>query len=332
MLTRTLGRVPTRRPDLQVDLLTRLAAAERHLGRTEASMNAITQCEMVIASKEGLRAVPDAPRIRVLRQKAMTLLQELDTKAARRSAHASTVLAKKARLRGEVIASLGAEGLAALAQGDARGAVALFEESVADTLLHRPTNAARSRAYLIEALGESGERARATKQYKLALAEARSDTLRGGRTKEAWVRTSYARALLALDAPKLAHEALLDPSVDLAIADSPLPGLKARRYRALAMLGMKDRNGAHDAALRLLETSPDAYQGLEWALRCVAFVNVLYAAETRLLRGEEVDRWEEALDALPSGERIRRLKGMLLQRDENRIAILRNLLDEVAAL
>jgi tetratricopeptide (TPR) repeat protein len=332
VLTRTLGRIPDRRPDLQVDVLTRLAAAERHLGRTDASMRALKRCADVIASDEGKLAVPDAPRIRLLRQKAMTLLQTRDTKDARRSARASVVLAKKARMRSEVIASLGAEGLAALAQGDAQSAVALFEESVHDTLLHRPTNAARSRAYLIEALGHSGDRRRATKEYKLALAEAKSDTLRGGRTKEAWVRTSYASALLALGAPKLAYETLNDPSIDLAISDSPLPGLKARRHRALAMLGMPDREGRHEVALRLLETSPEAYQGLEWALRCVAFVNVLYASRARLLRGEEVDRWEESLAALPSGRRIRTLKELLSISYNNNISALENLLREVAML
>lgn len=304
VLTRTLGRVPDRRPDLQVDLLTRLAAAERHLGRTEASMRAIEKCDAVIASEQGQLAVPDAPRIRLARQKAMTLLQRLETQRARRSAHTSVVLAKRARMRGELIASLGAEGLAALAQGDAQGAVKLFDESMQVTLLHRPSNAARSRAYLIEALGKSGDRARAKKEYALALAEAKSDTLRGGRTKEAWVRTSYASAQLALGAPRSALEALRDPSIDQAILDSPLPGLKARRYRALAMLGMRDVEGSHDAALRLLETSPEAYAGLEATLHCVAFVNVLYAARARLVRGEPVERWEEAMAALPSSKRV----------------------------
>ena len=306
VLTRTLGRVPDRRPDLQVDLLTRLAAAERHLGRTEASMRAIEKCDAVIASEQGQLAVPDAPRIRLARQKAMTLLQTLETRAARRSAHASVVLAKKARMRGELIASLGAEGLAALAEGDAESAVKLFDESMQDTLLHRPSNAARSRAYLIEALGKSGDRVRAKKEYALALAEAKSDTLRGGRTKEAWVRTSYAGAQLALGAPKLALETLHDPTIDEAILDSPLPGLKARRYRALAMLQMRDEHGSHDAALRLLEASPDAYAGLEATLHCVAFVNVLYASRARLMRGEPLERWEESLDALPSGKRVDR--------------------------
>lgn len=330
VLTRTLGRVPDRRPDLQVDLLTRLSAAERHLGRTEASMRAIEKCDQVIASEQGQLAVPDAARIRLARQKAMTLLQKLETRAARRSAHASVVLAKKARMRGELIASLGAEGLAALAEGDAESAVRLFDESMRDTLLHRPSNAARSRAYLIEALGRSGDRSRAKKEYALALAEAKSDTLRGGRTKEAWVRTSYAGAQLALGAPKLALEALHDPSIEEAILDSPLPGLKARRYRALAALGMRDAEGTHDAALRLLEASPDAYAGLEATLHCVAFVNVLYAARARLMRGEPLERWEEALEAMPSGKRVDRRKNAL--RRAPNLDVLDALLIEVAML
>jgi len=330
VLTRTLGRVPDRRPDLQVDLLTRLSAAERHLGRTEASMRAIEKCDQVIASEQGQLAVPDAARIRLARQKAMTLLQKLETRAARRSAHASVVLAKKARMRGELIASLGAEGLAALAEGDAESAVRLFDESMRDTLLHRPSNAARSRAYLIEALGRSGDRSRAKKEYALALAEAKSDTLRGGRTKEAWVRTSYAGAQLALGAPKLALEALHDPSIEEAILDSPLPGLKARRYRALAALGMRDAEGTHDAALRLLEASPDAYAGLEATLYCVAFVNVLYAARARLMRGEPLERWEEALEAMPSGKRVDRRKNAL--RRAPNLDVLDALLIEVAML
>ena len=272
--------------------------------------------------------MPDAPRIRLARQNAMTLLQTLETGAARQSAHASVVLAKKARMRGELIASLGAEGLAALAEGDAESAVKLFDESMQDTLLHRPSNAARSRAYLIEALGKAGDRVRAEKEYALALAEAKSDTLRGGRTKEAWVRTSYASAQLALGAPKVALEALRDPTIDEAILDSPLPGLKARRYRALAMLQMRDEDGSHDAALRLLEASPDTYAGLEATLHCVAFVNVLYASRVRLMRGEPLERWEESLDALPSGKRADRQK----LRAEPNLAMLDMLLIEVAML
>jgi tetratricopeptide (TPR) repeat protein len=331
VLTRTLGRVPARRPDLRVDLLTRLAATERHLGRTEASMALIDACEAIVRSRVGQEAVPDAPRIRLLRQRAMTLLQQLEAKDARRAAHASVRLAKKARLRSEVISSLGAEGLAALAEGDAQRAVLLFEESVALTLIHRPSDVARSRAYLVDALGKLGKSARAKRQYTLALEEARADTLRGRGTKEAWVRTSYACALLSLGAPKEAFLVLDDITIEAALLE-PLPGLKARRYRALAMLGMPDSHGSHESALRLLEGSPDAYTGLEATLHCVAYVNVLYALRVRLLREEQSHRWHEALNALPLSPRIKKHVATLREPSQRKLGTLDALLDCISTL
>ena len=52
----------------------------------------------------------------------------------------------------------------------------------------------------------------------------------------------------------------------------------------------------------------------------------------RLMRGEEVERWEESLAALPSGRRIRKLKELLSISYNNNISALDNLLREVAML
>lgn len=300
-IARTLVRVPDRRPELRVEVLARLAAAERHLGRTAESLRCIEDAERILSTPLAAVAVPDEPRVRLLRQKAMTLLQAFELAGARRAAQASVAIARAARLRGELIASLGAEGLCSLAAGRATQAVALFAEALEHTLAHRPSDAARSRAYLIEALGRSGEARGAHKQYELALREAEDDARRGRDGKIEWVRTSYAEALFALGQSADVLEVLDHPSVTGAIAEAPLPGLRARRLLGLARLACAEGERDQRHALSLLESSPHAYDALEPALRTTAHVNVLFALRHRLSCGEAIDdaRLVESLAALP---------------------------------
>ena len=300
-IARALVRVPDRRPELRVEVLARLAAAERHLGRTRESLRCIEDAERIVASPIAAVAVPDEPRVRLLRQKAMTLLQAFELAAARRAAKRSVAIARRARLRGELIASLGAEGLCALAAGDAPQAVGLFAEALEHTLAHRPGDAARSRAYLIEALGRGGEARGAHKQYELALREAEDDARRGSDGKIEWVRTSYAEALFALGRSAEVLAVLDHPSVTAAIAEAPLPGLRARRLLGLATLRRAQTEHDQRVGLGLLESSPHAYDALEPALRTTAHVNVLFALHHRLARGEAIDdaRLETSLEALP---------------------------------
>jgi hypothetical protein len=185
--------------------------------------------------------------------------------------------------------------------------VGLFEEALVHTLAHRPSNAARSRAYLIEALGRAGRGKEAAREYRLALREAEDDARRGVDGKLAWVRTSYAAALLALGRTREVLAALAHPSVDAAIAGTPMPGLRARRLRGIAAArtarGRRDR----EAALGLLEGSPFAYDGLEPALRTMAHVNVLWAARLRAEQGEvrPIEALRASLASLPQGAVLR---------------------------
>lgn len=308
VVTRALARVPERRVELRVEVLARLAATERHLGRTDASLAAIAEAEALERSAIAKTALPDEPRVRLARQKAMTLLQAFRGREAERAAARSVRIARRARLRGELIYSLGAVGLCALARGHAAEAVDAFAEALEHTLAHRPSNAARSRAYLVEALGRAGDAEGAREQYRLALREAEEDAHRGVGGKIAWVRTSYGAALRALGEHAELARILSDESVTTAIAESPLPGLPARRLLGLGRIERARTAREREEAYALLESSPHAYDGMEPALRVAAHVNVLHAARARLVRREEGGpRLEASLAELPRVAVIARL-------------------------
>ncbi len=309
-MARTLVRVPPRRPDLRVDMLARLAAAERHLGRTAESLACIDVAEAIVASPIAAIAVPDEARTRLMRQKAMTLLTALRLREARAAARESVRLAERGHLRGELITSLGAEGLVALAARRPADACVRFIVALGHTLEHRPSDAARSRAYYVEALGQARDAKGARAHYLLALAEAEDDARRGRHGKIEWVRTSYADALSALGQHAAILEVLDHESVTLAIAETPLPGLRARRYLALATIACARSERDVARGLAMLESSPDAYDGLEPALRATAHVNVLFALRHRLTRGESADetRWTESFASLPRVPTVERAK------------------------
>ncbi|GAB4214012.1 MAG: hypothetical protein OHK0013_38400 [Sandaracinaceae bacterium] len=326
IVARALARVPSRRPELRVELLARLAAAERHLGRIDASLACVAEAQAIVQSPIAKVALPDEQRVRLERQRAMSLLRALQLAQARRAAMRSVAIARRARLRGELIASLGAEGLCAMARGEADAAVQRFDEALSHTLEHQPSNAARSRAYLVEALGRAGRGREAAREYRLALREAEDDARRGVDGKVAWVRTSYAAALLALGRVREVLDVLAHPSVDAAIAGAPMPGLRARRLRGLAWARRARGRREWEAALALLEGSPFAYDGLEPALRTMAHVNVMWAARLRAERGEVRPR--ETLDAslasLPDvpalRDEVRAVRRALERRDPVRLS------------
>jgi hypothetical protein len=309
VVARALARVPERRPELRIELLARLAATERHLGRTEASLACLAEADAIARSPIAKIAVPDEQLVRLARQHAMTSLRALRMGEARRAAGRSVSIARRARLRGELILSLGAEGLCALARGAPLEAVSVFEEALAHTLAHRPSNAARSRAYLVEALGRAGRARAAREQYVLALREADDDASRGIDGKVAWVRTSWASALLALGRDAEVVRVLSHASVERAIAETPLPGLKARRVLGLALVRRPRTRGRREEGLALLEGSPFAYDGLEPALRAMAHANLLHGLRTRAAAGAAPDRATLAasLAGLPQVARLRPL-------------------------
>jgi hypothetical protein len=275
--TRALAIVPEGRPELRVEALAELAAATRHLGDLAGSGRAIELATELAESPLGKESVPDAALCRLARQRAMTEKSRARFAAAARAAARSVAIARKARLRGELVKSLGVLGLVAMAQGDDRTALPPLEESLAITLARTPTEAARSRAYLIELFGRLGELPRAEEHTRLALAECAAQGERG-RAKEGWVRTSFGAACVHAGAHARAREALDHPAVHAAIARDPLPGLLARRWLGLSLV----RTGERARGLAMLSDAAIAYGAeLEPSLRFLADLCVLHALAVR---------------------------------------------------
>jgi hypothetical protein len=276
-LTRALARVPTGRPELAVDVLARLAAAERHLGDLEASERALGLARTVAESEIGRLAVGDEALSTLARQDAMTQKSRARFAEARKAAARAVRIARRGRLRGELEKDLGCAGLVAMARGDDAHALILVREALAITLERTPRDAARSRAYCVEALGHLGRIDEAREEAALALDEAALDGGAKGRAKTAWVRTSLGSALVVNRRFREAREALDVDEVREAIASEPLPGLLARRWLGVALLHDEEACVRARGA-RLLSDSASAFGiALEARLRFSADVNVLLA-------------------------------------------------------
>ena len=278
-LARLSGALPEYRLDLRVEILARLAAAERHLGDPRGSLSLLREAEGLVRSDEGRRAVPDAPISYLYMQMAMTYRQLSRFAEATRAAERSVRVARAARLRRELIKALGCLGLVAIARGRLARAILVFDESLALTLRHEPDRTARTHAYLIEAHGAAGDEARAREHFEAAMR-----SLAGGdrAAEESWVRTSFGGALIALGRAREAIEALEVDAVLASIAETPLPGLLARRHLGLAL----SRAGELDRGLPLLAASPLVHgRALEPHLAFVAHLNVLFEARERIAHG-----------------------------------------------
>lgn len=281
-LSRVAGTLPTERVDLRVEILSRLAAAQRHLGDPAGSLAILEEASAIAASPEGRIGVPDEPLAYLLQQAAMTKKQLGRFAEARRDAAAAVDVARGARLRGVLVRALGVVGLVALAEDDADAAVAAFEESLAVLLAHDPHATARTRAYLIEAHATAGRFEPAAAQLRAAMDElARADEDER-RASESWVRTSWGGALLSLGRASDAVEALDHPSVRASLEEEPLPGLLARRWLGLALA----RAGMAARGFEVLAASPIVHgRALEAHLAFLAHLNVLYEAEARAEAG-----------------------------------------------
>ena len=300
--TRALAIVPEGRPDLRVDALAQLAAASRHLGDLAGSGRAIELAVEVSRSLAGKTGVPDDALCRLERQRAMHERARGNLKEASKASKRAVAIARRARLRGDLLKALGAEGLVAMARGDDEGALVPLEEALAITLERTPNDAARSRAYLVEALGHLGRMAPAREQADAALAECASDGERG-RAKEAWVRTSLGAAFAFAQSWDEVRAALEHETVHEAIARDPLPGLLARRWLGLALC----RLGEVARGSSLLTTGAFAYgDALEPSLRFAADVNALHEIAERARRGElDVTIAREAIGRVASFEAAR---------------------------
>jgi tetratricopeptide (TPR) repeat protein len=279
--TRALAIVPEGRPDLRVDALAQLAAASRHLGDLAGSARAIELAVEIAESAVGRMGVPDEVLCRLMRQRAMHERGGGHLALASKAAQRGVAIARRARLRGELYKGLGVVGLIALARGRASRAMAPLEEALEITLERTPNDTARSRAYLVEALGQLGRIDEAIAEAEVALDECATEGDRG-RAKEAWVRTSLGAALAACERWAEVRAALDRPAVLHAIAHDPLPGLTARRWLGVALC----RTNEAARGSSLLASSGFAYgEAIEPALRFAANVNVVFDAAERARRG-----------------------------------------------
>jgi tetratricopeptide (TPR) repeat protein len=300
-LERVASTVPEGRLDLRVEVLTRLGAARRHLGDPERSLRLLDRAVALVGTEEGRLAVPDAPLAYLYQQRAMTLRQLSRFGPASAAARRGVRVARRARLRGELIKALGCAGLVAMARGRLEEAVDAFAEALAVQERHAPERTVRSRAYLVEALASQGRLAEADAHYEAALEALPADPAER-RSSEAWLRTNYASGLAHHDGTwSTVRELLEADAVTAAIAEEPLPGLLARRHlgRAWARTGQVDRGTA------LLADSPVVYGlGLEPHLRFLGHLNVLHEASERLALGawgrDIAGRAGVALRALPA--------------------------------
>lgn len=279
--TRALAIVPEGRPDLRVDALAQLAGTSRHLGDLAGSTRAIELALEVAGSPVGRAGVPDDALCRLERQRAMLERSRGRLSEARRAARRAVTIARRARMRGELLKALGVEGLVAMARGDDEAALGPLEEALAITLERTPTDAARSRAYLVEALGRLGRLDEAKRHAMLALDECSAEGPRGT-AKEGWVRTSLGGALVSCARWAEARDVLSQPAVHGAIEHDPLPGLVARRWLGLAL----HRTGDPARASTLLAASAFAYgDALDPSLRFAVDVNLLHDLAERALAG-----------------------------------------------
>lgn len=297
-LARVSGSLPEYRLDLRVEILARLGAAQRHLGDPRGSLDVLREAERLVRSEEGRRAVPDAPISMLYMQMAMTCRQLGLFGEATRAAERAVRVARRARLRRELIKALGCLGLVSMARGQLARAIAAFEESLAVTLRHEPDRTARTHAYLIEAHAAAGDEAKAREHFALATRDLASSDDRNA--EEAWVRTSWGGGLLVLGRPSEAVDVLSVDCVAAAIADTPLPGLFARRHLGVAL----SRTGRADRGLPVLADSPLVYgRALEPHLAFLAHTNVLFEARERIALnawGRDIaGRAQRALEHVP---------------------------------
>ncbi|AKF04864.1 S16 family serine protease [Sandaracinus amylolyticus] len=301
-LARVAGTLPDARPDLQIETLSRLAAARRHLGDPEGSLRVLESARVIAESQAD--AVPDGPLTALEQQRAMTELKLFRFRAAAQAAQRAITIARRARLRGEHIKALGCAGLVEMGRRRDDAARACFDEALALTLRHAPEDAARSRVYLMEALGRLGRDAEARAMWRAAMHEVAEDEPGARGKKESWVRTGWGGALVALARWSEAREVLDVPAVHEALHEHPLPGLRARRHLGLALARGDDRD-ARERGLHLLASSTLAHgRALEPGLRSLAHVNVLVEAEVRVasarLDEDATARTRAALAALPT--------------------------------
>lgn len=279
-LERLVVELPAARVDLRVRAWTLLGTSRRNIGRPEEALRDFDRALALARSAPGRRGVPDAPIVHAQMQRALALRQLARFGEAARAAAAAVALARRARLRNDLVHALGSAALIESSRGRLAAAEKLQREALALSHEQRPTGCVRSHAYLIETLARRGKLAGARAEHERALEHLRGVPPERRASVEAWVRTSWGGGLVTRGRDEEAIAVLDLPEVHAGVLDTPLPGIVARRHlgTALARSGVDRERG-----LAILAATPAAYgPTLAPHLVFLAHVNVLVEARLRI--------------------------------------------------
>jgi len=314
-LERLLVELPEYRPDLRVEVLTMRGAVTRHLGAPEESRKILAEARDLAFGPLGDEAVPDAQRTVLAQHEALTFARLCRWDDATQAADEAIAIARRGRLRGELLKAHGSAGLVALARGRAKRAVKHQRRALELVRAHRPRAAPRTSGYLIEALGRSGDLAEARECYRQALGEVEAAPGSRQASREAWLRVAWASALAHAERYREVRSVLEVPVIEEAIGATPLPGLTARRLLGEALTHSR----RPDRGYALLADSPVSLgRGALPHVRFLAQLNVLVEARARTRHGaldrDAAARSLAALTHLPRYGDVPRFLGKHSQR------------------
>jgi tetratricopeptide (TPR) repeat protein len=281
---RTAAEVPEQRHDMQVEILSMLGAVYEHLGSPLESLGILERASRIAEARDEGAWVDERARAHLYQHLAITCRRLGRIREGRRAARRAVLAAERGRMRDELYKALGCAGLLELAAGRPRKAAEHQRRAMELVHAHAPNSCVRTHGYLIDALGQARDLRGAAREY--GVAHDHLQRLAPGDRRdflEAWLRTSYAAALVACDRPQAVAEVLQVPCVARELARAPLPGLLIRRYLGLALC----ESETPERGYMLLADSTSAYgAALEPGLRFAAQINVLCEAMARASNGD----------------------------------------------
>jgi Lon protease (S16) C-terminal proteolytic domain len=279
---RLITKLPAQRADLRAEVLGMLGAAQEHVGSPLAAAQKLDEAARLAESEANRAWIPDAVFARLYQAQSMTLMRLARFGEARRAAREAVAAARRAKLRDESFKAYGCLSIVERAAGRGASAVQAAERSLELVHAHAPESCSRTHGYLLEALALGSDLGRIHDEFRSALEHMPAG--RGNRGHyEAWLRQSYAGALVRHEQWAAAIDALESPSTRDAIARKLQPGLLLRRYLGCALC----HAGRASEGYRLLADSVDAYGTvLEPSLTWSAQLNVLYEAAARVQNGD----------------------------------------------
>jgi tetratricopeptide (TPR) repeat protein len=309
-LERQVIELPAARTDLRVKVWTLLATARRNAGAPEGGLAALGEARALARSSAGRRSVPDAVLVPLHVQRAQAQRQLGRFEEAARDAGAAVEVARRARLRGDLLLALGTAGIVASSRARHAEAEKLFREAVEVAHEHRPAVCVRSHGYAIEALARRGRLAAARVEHRRAVEHLERVSGKRRASQEGWLCTSWGGALVGCGRDEEAIEVLDTPEVHARVLTLALPGITARRHLGVALA----RSGRDpERGWALLAETPAAYgPALAPHLVFLAHVNVIAEGASRLAHGgwnaDIAGRVGGAMGYLPRGRAGRFLR------------------------